>query len=374
MTSGAPAVGQLDAENPWPGLDAFEENVHAYFHGRDTESSALLRSVLDSPLTVLYGRSGLGKTSLLRAALFPALREKDLLPIYVRLDVKTGAPPIDEQLRTCIRRTVEAEAPEGRVPADDEPVWQYLHRTDLELWSSRNVPLAPVIVIDQFEEVFTLGAQIPGLADQFRDDFGDLVENRIPADLAARLASDGALPANLVPRSRNYKLLISLREDFLPELESWRSLIPLLGRPRLRLLPMGIAAALEAVYTPAVHLMTEAQAKRVVRFIAGENVHHQASDAPQIDEAPSGELPSLNVEPALLSLFCRELNESRKSRGHSRFDEQLIEGAKRDVLTRYYDSCLEGLPRDVANFIESQLITQKGYRNSYAATTPFPIT
>ena len=39
---------------------------------------SLLDHVLDAPVTVLYGRSGLGKTSLLRAGLFPLLREREL--------------------------------------------------------------------------------------------------------------------------------------------------------------------------------------------------------------------------------------------------------------------------------------------------------
>ena len=55
--------------------------------------------VLDAPVTVLFGRSGLGKTSLLRAGLFPLLRDPSphlsltrihYLPVYVRLDLEAG--------------------------------------------------------------------------------------------------------------------------------------------------------------------------------------------------------------------------------------------------------------------------------------------
>ena len=71
------ATTQLDRENPWPGLESFEENARAFFHGRDHEAAALLNHVLDAPVTVLYGRSGLGKTSLLRAGLFPLAARRD---------------------------------------------------------------------------------------------------------------------------------------------------------------------------------------------------------------------------------------------------------------------------------------------------------
>ena len=73
-------------------------------------------------------------------------------------------------------------------------------------------------------------------------------------------------------RSHNYKLLISLREDFLPDLEGWCRLIPALGRSRVRLLPLRADEAFDAVHKPAAHLMTAELAQRVVRIIAGEDL------------------------------------------------------------------------------------------------------
>ena len=143
--------------------------------------------VLDAPVTVLYGRSGLGKTSLLQAGLFPLLREHNFLPIHVRFDLKPGAAGLTRQLHQSVRNAIRAEVPDAVLPADEESLWEYLHRTDFELWSAQNYPLTPVIVLDQFEELFTLGKRVPDLVDDFRDELGDLAENRIPADLAARI-------------------------------------------------------------------------------------------------------------------------------------------------------------------------------------------
>jgi predicted GTPase len=100
LTTAAP---QLDTENPWPGLASFEESAHAFFFGRNEETSKLLRHVLDTPVTVLYGRSGLGKTSLLQAGLFPLLRERHLLPVYVRFQLKPGAAALSQQLHQSVR-------------------------------------------------------------------------------------------------------------------------------------------------------------------------------------------------------------------------------------------------------------------------------
>ena len=88
---------------------------------------------------------------------------------------------------------IRAEAARFDAAVDDESLWEYLHRADFELWSAQNYPLTPVIVLDQFEELFTLGKRVPDLVREFRNDLGDLAENRIPADLAARIDDDEAV-------------------------------------------------------------------------------------------------------------------------------------------------------------------------------------
>ncbi|MFD4267814.1 hypothetical protein [Rhodococcus sp. NPDC058481] len=363
---------QLDRDNPWPGLESFEEDAQTFFFGRDHEIAALGNHVLDSPVTVLYGRSGLGKTSLLQAGLFPVLRERHLLPIYVRFDLKPDAAPLTDQLHHAVRDSIKADVPDAVPPSDQESLWEYLHRKDFELWSTQNYPLTPVIVLDQFEELFTLGERVPDLVRAFRDNLGDLAENRIPAELAARIEEDEAVAARFDLRSRKYKLLISLREDFLPELEGWRQLIPALGRSRVRLLNLRTSDALSAVRKPAAHLMPEPLARRVVAIVAGEDLHTGRDTVDAEASRPRDHRGGSDVEPALLSLFCRELNEERKRRGQPQFDEQLVEVAKRDILSNYYSSCVSDLPPRVAGFIESELITEKGFRNSYPREDAVP--
>ena len=378
MTS-ATATTQLDPERPWPGLESFEENARAFFFGRARETASLLGHVVGDPVTVLYGMSGLGKTSLLRAGLFPLLRDPPLprdprfLPVYVRFELKPGAKPLAGQLRQFVCDAVRAEASDAMLPVDDESLWEYLHRADFELWNAQNYPLTPVIVLDQFEELFTLGTRVPDLVREFRNDLGDLAENRIPADLAARIDDDEAVAARFDLRSRNYKILISLREDFLPDLEGWCRLIPALGRSRMRLLPLRAGDALDAVRKPAEHLMmTDALAGQVVRIVAGEDLRRGRDTAGADADRRGDEFGALEVEPALLSLFCRELNEARIERHQDHFDEQLIKAAKSGVLPNFYLSCLRGLPERGVLFIEEQLITENGFRNSYAREDAVP--
>src|SRR6185436_6798439 len=99
----------LSPDNPWPGLDPFDETDREYFHGRAVEAGELLRLVRREPLTVVFGRSGLGKTSLLKAGLFPLLRGEDCLPVYVRLDHGEGAPALREQIFRELQAACDAD-------------------------------------------------------------------------------------------------------------------------------------------------------------------------------------------------------------------------------------------------------------------------
>jgi WD40 repeat protein len=373
MSDSVPSAARLDRDNPWPGLDSFEEQTRDYFHGRDAEAEELLRRVADAPLTVLFGKSGLGKTSLLKAGLFPRLREKHFLPVHVRLDIRPEAPPLTGQIRDALRATIEREQVDAVLPEDHETLWEYLHRADLELWSAHNFPLTPVLVLDQFEEVFTLGERLPGEVKRFQADFGDLAENRIPAALAARLAADSASAKRFELRAMPYKLVVTLREDFLPHLEGWRGAVPSLGRVRVRLLAMRPEQALSAVFDSAPHLMDEPLARRIVEFVAAAQT--ASAPGPAEGSAP-GALPgggaSGEIEPALLSLFCRGLNERRLRLGRARFDDQLLEDARQSIIADHYLSCVEELPDTARQFIERELITARGFRNSYARDDAVP--
>ena len=84
--TGKPDSISIDPENPWLGLFSYSEETRAYFHGRDEETGELARRVQRKLLTILFGQSGLGKTSLLRAGLVPRLRAEGYCEIDVGVD------------------------------------------------------------------------------------------------------------------------------------------------------------------------------------------------------------------------------------------------------------------------------------------------
>src|SRR5262252_7810721 len=288
-----------DPEHPWIGLAPFTESDSKFFAGRGEEIDKLLRLVRRDTLTLLYGVSGLGKTSLLQAGLFSALRAEDYLPVPIRLDYVDGAAPPAQQVLSAIAKASNDANVEAPVPLPGETLWEYFHRESNHFWSPRNDLITPFLVFDQFEECFTLGRETAGRERRgaaFTSELADLVENRPPA----ALRSDPQRARDFSFKPRPLKVLLAMREDYLADLDRIRSQFRALAQNRLRLLPMGERQAREVIDLGGP-LLAPGVADRIVTFVAGGAA---ASDGEE-----------LAVAPALLSLVLRELNERRLTRG-----------------------------------------------------------
>ena len=101
----------VDAEHPWPGLESYREKDTRYFYGRKHEITSLADRVDHNILTILFSPSGLGKTSILKAGLFPELNRRGLMPIYLRLDHSDDSPPPVQQVWAGLDQYLNLEPP-----------------------------------------------------------------------------------------------------------------------------------------------------------------------------------------------------------------------------------------------------------------------
>ena len=344
----------IDPENPWLGLSSYSEETRAYFHGRDEEAAELARRVQRKLLTVLFGQSGLGKTSLLRAGLVPRLRGEGFCPIYVRVDYSPESPPPSEQIKQAIFRATAAAGHWSRPGSaiEGESLWEFLHHRGDLLRDAAGRTLLPLLIFDQFEEIFTL-AQADDAGRQrakaFLEDLADLVENRPPADLERRLEHDEADAGHYDFSRADYRILVALREDYLAHLESVKGIMPSITQNRMRLARMSGAQALSAVVKPGGRLVSQEVAESIVRFVAG-----------------GSELTNAEVEPSLLSLVCRELNTVRLNQSRAEISADLLAGSRDTILTEFYERALADQPAGVRRVIEDELLTESGYRESLA--------
>ena len=343
-----PAGERADAQHPWIGLASFTEGDRGFFAGRGDEIEDVLRLVRRDTLTLLYGVSGLGKTSLVQAGLFPVLREENILPVPIRLDYLEGANPLSQQIVDAIGGAAVAAKVEAPLPRPNETLWEYFHREGNNFWSARNDLVTPFLAFDQFEEFFTLGRETPGRAARaaaFMEEFADLVENRPPAALRDDPARAKGFNFKPVP----LKVLLAMREDYLADLDRIRSHFRALGQNRLRLLPMGEKQARQVIALGAPLLAADVE-NRIVEYVAGGTAHAE-----------------ITVAPALLSLVLRELNERRLARGaDAKITPDLLDVEQHKIFEDFYLRTLADFPPSVRLFIEDGLLTASGHRNSSA--------
>jgi WD40 repeat protein len=347
----------VDAENPWPGLAAFREGDQEFFRGREADTESLFRFVLRERLTVLFGLAGLGKTSLLQAGLFPRLREEGIFPVYIRICHSAGSPPPAWQVREAVSAAAAEAGLEGPALDESETLWESFHRQDAGFWTPRNRPVAPLLIFDQFEEAFTLGRSDPSRAvttNAFFVELADLVEGRPPLAVRQRCEISSEEARRYSFSHHPYKVLLSLREDFLADLEGLRRSMPSIVHNRLRLRSLNGEQARRVVGGNGGKLVPDDVAKQVVRFVAGACETREVA------------LEDLQVEPTLLSMACHELNERRKQRGEAVITASLLRGNREGILRDFYERSMASVSPAVRALVEEHLITTGGYRDSIA--------
>ena len=148
------AVGYTPTRNPYKGLSAFGELDADDFHGRDAEVSEIVTTLASHPLVAVVGPSGIGKSSVVRAGMIPALRSGSIpgSDRWLITDMLPGAYPYEELASALMRVATE-------MPSDLE---DDLRRDGRGLARSvkRYVPEGQTVllIVDQFEELFTLSS------------------------------------------------------------------------------------------------------------------------------------------------------------------------------------------------------------------------
>lgn len=365
----APVAGRevrLDDDNPWPSLDAFTENATRFFKGRDGEIQEMHRRVQRGIFTVLYGVSGLGKTSLVQAGLFPRLRQNGFMPVRIRLDhVSRTREDLVEQVREELRKALAGGRYQAqRGPDPGESLWSYFHQPSLNITDRENGnrPVSVVLVFDQFEEIFTQSKGDPSHEWSQRalvETFYQLFSNQIPTELKRELERNPEAINRYDFDEQDYRVVLSFREEYLPHVESLCWKMPGITENRIRLLPLTEDQALQAVQEPGRKVIEPEVARQVVQFVAGESGNASAVGRER------------TVNPALLSLIASELNVERKDNGAPRITSAQVTKSASRILERFYDRCFKGLKKEehVRRIIEEKLLAGDNLRERISVTT-----
>jgi len=204
---------------PYVGLQPYTEEERDFFFGRERDQRVIASNLYASSMTILYGASGVGKSSVLMAGVVPMLRTKPRTAVVVFRDWQR--PDFLTALKgECLKRVALATKKAVKTSVD-RPLDELLFSAGEEFGGTI------LILLDQFEEYFLYHPESDA-------------DNPFDSEFARAVNRDD-VDANF---------LLALREDGLSRLDRFRARIPNLMGNLLRLRHLDTAAAEDAIRKP----------------------------------------------------------------------------------------------------------------------------
>jgi WD40 repeat protein len=341
------------AATPYKGLMPYSEEDAPFFFGRDAEREIIIANLMASRLTLLYGPSGVGKSSVLRAGVAHHLRRL----ARENLD-ETGSPQfaiavfnswrddpvagLDARVRESAMQSLNGQTVEPVPPS----------RSLLEsfrMWTER-VGGELLIILDQFEEYFLYHGQDDG-AESFAAQFPRIVNS---SDL-------------------NVHFLISMRDDALAKLDRFQGQIPTLFENRLGIDHLDRSAARAAIEKPIEQYNRLYAAGRQRISIEPELVEAVLDQVKTgevvVGEAGrgviKGQVSEAQIETPYLQLVMNRLWEEDVSASSYTLRLKTLEtlGGAQQIVRTHLDAAMSALPaneQDVAARVFHYLVTPSG--------------
>lgn len=267
--------------SPYVGPRPFESHHSHLFFGREKEARELLSQAISHRELLLYAQSGAGKSSILNARLIPALEEEEF---HVYPIARVVGPLVERAGRAAIRNfyihNLLCDLVGDHTLAPD---LAGMSLAEFLGWEAQRMPRSDsprAIIIDQFEEFFNYFPA--GWARQREEFFGQF---------AIALQNDLRL-----------RVVISMREDFLAQLDPYARQLPDRLRGRFRLERLREKTALQAVAGPLQGTGVRFDDGVAEQVVQGLLVSHTI-DALGNRVVVEGEY----VEPVQLQLVCSSL-------------------------------------------------------------------
>jgi hypothetical protein len=348
----APAV----VESPFKGLSPYTEADAASFFGRDEEIEVVIANLEARRLTLVYGESGVGKSSLLRAGVVHRLREiasrnreeigtPEIVPVYF---AAWREDPLDALLHTV------EEAVSDLVGGSAQETATSSHLDEaLEHWS-RQADADILIVFDQFEEYF----------------------------LYHGLGRAGETFAEELPRAINNtrlhaRFVVSIREDSLARLDRFKREIPTLFGTYIRIRHLTEQSATDAINGPieeyynslrpaTEHVTVEpAFTKEVLKQLSGGRVGF-ADAGVGLGANDEGRIEAPYLQVVMTRIWDEELRAGSRVLRRSTLDR--LDGAERIIGTHLDEAMSDLTPaeRGVAATVFNYLVTPTGAKIAHS--------
>ena len=348
MTVASPGSALVRPASPYRGLAPFEETEldALLFFGREREREIVTANLIASRLTVLYGPSGVGKSSLLRAGVAHGLNTDARRNLVLHGGPELAAVVVsswgDEPLQAILDAAEDVVA-ELRGEVSEPPPGSFV---DALAWHARALDGDLYLILDQMEEYFLYHGA---------DDGGPLA-----GQLAKLLQA---------PESR-VNILLALREDALARLDAFVARVPGILQNRLWLEHLDRRAARAAIVEPLQQWNTlgdeanvelepalvEAVLDQVVATRAGGDGNGSARQ----EDAERG-----RIEAPYLQLVMERLWSEERSVGSLVLRRETLDrlGGAARIVESHFEHAIEELPpasRELAASAFGHLVTASG--------------
>lgn len=219
--------------NPFPGLRPFGEDDAPWFFGRSEETRSLLDRLSYHRLIAVVGSSGCGKSSLVHASLIPALRAGYDSPNageWRIAKMRPGSNPIGSLSEGLLPLAgLPGVAPSKMLDRIDRTLRQGSLGVVKAIRNAReHIPedAKIVILVDQFEELFTIAARNPDLYSGEIREFVNLL-------LDSAWTNECAIHVVLTMRSENLGMCARFG-DLATAINNGLFLVPKLSNDRVR--------------------------------------------------------------------------------------------------------------------------------------------
>ena len=333
-------TAEINQTEPYQGLRPYEEKDQDRFFGRDAECKILIDKILANKLTLLFAASGVGKSSLLQAAVIPKLkdpRQENLDAVYYNDWV---TPPIKGLKDAVLRYLKDQQYIDANTIIEKDALKDFLGFCAL----FTRQPF--ILILDQFEEFFRY--------QRYQPDYQPFLEQ---------------LAAAITDRNTPIVVVISMREDFALELNEFKPHLPtLLFENFYRLERLSKENARLALVTPLKQVgfcFEKAPGKDLLEALLTDLSTRELGQTNQ----PVSELID-TVEPAYLQIICSQLwaldkNDPEKTLRYKTYTDK---GKAKGLLETYVKSIVEHFTRNeqrLASLAFNHLVTQRGVKMAY---------
>lgn len=344
---------------PYKGLIPYSEEDASFFFGREPEREIITANLMASRLTLVYGASGVGKSSVLRAGVAHHLRRAARENLAKR-GVAEFAVVVFREWRDNPLGGLTAEIQDSIARTLGEPVGRASTTGNFAETlgsAAKRIGGRLLIILDQFEEYFLYHAQEDGTGT-FAVEFPRAVNN---PDLAV-------------------SFMISIREDALAKLDRFEGRIPNLFDNYLRVEHLDRDSAREAITKPIDQynkpIAADDQKVSIEAALVEEVLNQVQAGEVTFGEAGRGivsdEAAEAQIETPFLQLVMTRLWNEEMQRGSRRLRLGTLNdlGGAKSIIKTHLDEAMSGLTfeeQDTASRMFRYLVTPSGTKIAHSA-------